>query len=338
MQRDKRASATDVARLAGVSQSAVSRAFSPGRAISAATRAKVEAAATELGYRPNMLARSLITRRTNMVAVMTGDISNPHYARIINTFSLGLQQRGYHVLLLSLTDGQSVGDAVEEMLKYRVDGVILISAALSGEIGEACARVGVPVVLYNRYARHANVSSVRIENAIGGRDVADHLLGQGHRVLGFVAGSPIDPTSGDRERGFMARIAESPGVTVRRVDGDFSFDGGRHAVAALCGSPDRPTAIFAASDLMAAGVMDGARFDLGLRVPDDLSVAGFDDLPVAAWPSYGLTTIRQPVEEMARLALDLLIERIDDARATPHTRLVEGRLIVRGSTRAIAGG
>lgn len=336
MQRHKRASSTDVARLAGVSQSAVSRAYTPGKAISPEMRAKVEAAAQELGYRPNMLARSLITRRTNMVAVMTGDISNPHYARIINTFSLGLQQRGFHVLLFSLVEGHSVRDAVEEVLKYRVDGVILVSAALSAEVGEACAQVGVPVVLYNRYARHSNISSVRIENVGGGRDVAQYLYDCGHQTIGFVAGSAVDPTSEDREQGFYGRLQELGSTNVIRVQSDFSFEGGRRAFDELWQGGTRPSAIFAVSDLMAAGVMDAARYGAGLSVPGDLSVVGFDDVPIASWPSYDLTTVRQPVEEMAELALDMLSERIANPRATPHTRLVDGRLIVRGSVRPFA--
>ena len=332
MLHPKRASSTDVARLAGVSQSAVSRAFSPGAVVSERTRAKVQAAAAELGYRPNALARSLITRRTNIVALMTGDMANPHYARTINTFSLGLQERGMHVLLFSLVEGQSVEAAVEEVLKYRVDGVILISAALSAEVGEVCAQVGVPVVLYNRYSRHSDVSSVRIENGEGGRTMADFLIDQGHRDIAFVAGTPVDPTSGDRERGFGARVSERGGRVVARVEGGFSFEGGRAAMHAIWGQPEKPTAIFAASDLMAFGVMDAARADLGLSVPRDVSITGFDDLPAAAWPSYDLTTIRQPVEAMAEEALALLADQIARPDAARQTLLVPGELIERTST------
>ena len=331
MDRLKRASSTDVARLAGVSQSAVSRAFSPGAVVSARTRAKVQAAAIELGYRPNALARSLITNRTNMIALLTGDMANPHYARTINAFSIGLQKRGLHVLLFSLTEGQSVEAAVEEVLKYRVDGVIMISAALSAEVGEACAKVGVPVVLYNRYVKQPNVSSVRIENADGGQRIADYLIDQGHTLLAFISGTSVDPTSADRERGFTDRIAERGARIVGRIAGDYTFDSGRTAIAALMQQAEAPTAVFAASDLMALGAMDTARHDLGLRIPTDVSIVGFDDLPEAAWPSYDLTTIRQPVESMATTALDLLMERIDSAAAKPQTLLVDGDLIVRSS-------
>lgn len=332
MQRSKRASSTDVARLAGVSQSAVSRAFTPGKAIAPATRAKVEAAAKALGYRPNMLARSLITRRTNIVAVMTGDISNPHYARTVNAMSIGFQRRGFHVLLFSLNQGNSVEESVEEVLKYRVDGVILITAALSSEVGEACAQVGVPVVLYNRYALHSNVSSVRIDNMRGGRDVADHLVGQGHTRIGFISGTAVDSTSGDRERGFAERLAELKAEAAIKVAGDFTFESGRLGFAKLWHDNAKVTAVFAASDIMAAGVMDAARHDFNLRIPDDLSVVGFDDIEVASWPSYDLTTIRQPVEQMTEFALDMLIERIDNGHALTQTRLICGELVARGST------
>ena len=334
MSKPKRASSTDVARLAGVSQSAVSRAFSPGAVVSKATMAKVHAAADELGYRPNMLARSLITRRTNMVALVTGDISNPHYARTVNAFSLGLQKRGMHVLLISLIEGQLVEAAIEEVLKYRVDGVIVISAKLSSDVGEACAKVGVPVVLYNRYVRQSNISSVRIENAEGGRRIADLLIDQGHHDVAFISGTEVDPTSGDRERGFVQRIEERGGKIVAQVSSDFGFDSGRAGLYKLWEATVRPTAVFCASDLIAFGAMDAARHDLGLGVPRDIAIAGFDDLPAARWPSYDLTTIRQPVEAMAELALDLLMEGIGSTSARPQTLLVPGELIVRSSTAA----
>ncbi|QMW23062.1 LacI family DNA-binding transcriptional regulator [Sandaracinobacteroides saxicola] len=332
MPKPKRASSTDVARLAGVSQSAVSRAFSPGAIVSVATREKVRAAAAQLGYRPNALASSLITKRTNIVALMTGDIANPHYARTINAFSLGLQERGLHVLLFSLTDGQDVEAAVEEVLKYRVDGVIMISAALSAEVGEACAKVGVPVVLYNRYASQPNVSSVRIENRRGGAMVAEHLAGNGHRQLGFIAGTRVDRTSEDREWGFVSTLASVGAFLTARVEGDYSFESGRAAMHEMMRAVVVPTAVFAASDLMAFGALDAARHDLKLRVPQDIAIVGFDDLPAAGWPSYDLSTIRQPVEAMATAAVRLLLERVGNAAAEPQTLLVPGTLIKRGSS------
>ena len=277
-----------------------------------------------------MLARSLITRRTNMIALMTGDMSNPHYARTINAFSLGLQARGLHVLLFSLIDGQSVEEAVEEVLKYRIDGVIMISAALSADVGEVCAKVGVPVVLYNRYVRQQNISSVRIENFECGGRIADLLVDLDHDRIAFIAGTRVDPTSSDREAGFIHRLAERGMKIIARAEGDFTFDGGGDAMRALLDEA-RPTAVFAASDLMAFGAMDTARHALGLKVPDDISFVGFDDLPTAAWPSYDLTTIRQPVEIMAEAALNLLLERIANASVQPKTMLVPGELVVRGS-------
>jgi DNA-binding LacI/PurR family transcriptional regulator len=332
MQQFKRASSTDVARLAGVSQSAVSRAFSQDAPISLATREKVHMAAATLGYRPNALASSLVTRRTNIVALMTGDIANPHYARTINSFSLALQERGLHVLLFSLIEHQSVEAAVEEVLKYRVDGVIFISAALSAEVGDACQKIGVPVVLYNRYAGDTNVCSVRIENAEGGRMLADHLVDRGHHRIGFIAGTAIDPTSADREAGFTTQAHRRGAQIVGRVDGGYSFEGGRAGLHTLMASTPFPTAIFAASDLMAFGAIDAARHDLGLRVPDDIAIVGFDDLPAAAWPSYDLTTIRQPVEAMAGITVELLLEQIEMKGVTAKAQRMAGTLIVRGSS------
>lgn len=325
----------DVARAAGVSQSAVSRAFNPGAVIAEATRARVRATADALGYRPNALARSLITRRSNMIALVMGGIDDPFHARNTGLISRRLQARGYHVLLFSVTGDDKVDAALAELLRYRVDGALLASAALSSDMAEACQALGVPVLLYNRYAHSASVSSVRIENHAGGRAVADHLLDAGHRNIAFIAGSAVDETSHDREMGFTGRLIERGGAPPPREAGDFSFESGHAAMLALWAAGARPDAVFATSDMMALGALDAARLTLGLKVPADLAIVGFDDLPMAAWPSYALTTVRQPVEAMADAAVDLLLGKIEaaDGEAVPRTLLLPGTLVVRESSR-----
>ena len=330
----KRASSIDVARLAGVSQSAVSRAYTPGTAVSDAMRARVFAAADTLNYMPNALASSLITRRTNMIALVTGDLLNPFYAKIVNAFSLAFQAAGLHVLLFSVSAADKVDAAVGEVLKYRVDGVMLTSATLSNDVAVACQRIGTPVVLYNRYSTSAAISAVRIENDSGGAAMADFFVDNGYRRIAFVAGTEVDETSADRERGFTARLAARGASLFARAAGDYSFESGGTVLRELWRAPERPDAIFFASDLMAFGAMDVARYELGLRLPDDLAVAGFDDLPMAAYPSYALTTIRQPVEAMAAAAVELLVAKIAHPLTVPRTILIPGALVVRGSAPA----
>lgn len=332
----RRASSVDVAALAGVSQSAVSRTFTPSAVVSEKTRKKVLAAAARLNYRPNALARSLITKSTKMIALVIGDIENPFYAKMVNVFSARLQSHGLHVLLFSVTGDDKVEAAVNEMLKYRVDGVLLVSALLSSEMAEACRRVGTPVVLCNRYSKDAAVSSVRVENYEGGRRVANFLVDGGHQRIAFVAGTHIDATSFDRESGFVGRLEERGVTPWRRTQGDYTFASGFAAGRELLSGSEHPDAIFCLSDLMALGVMDVARRELGLRLPEDLSVVGFDDIPTAAWPSYELTTYRQPVQAIADEALNLLLAQIENPDIKPVTRLISGELIVRASSRVAA--
>jgi len=331
--RKKRVSSIDVAELAGVSQSAVSRTFTPGAVVSAKTRAKVLAAAEQLHYRPNALARSLITKRSNMVALVIGDIENPFFARLVNVFSQRLQARGLHVLLFSLAHDGNVEAALNEVLKYRVDGVLLVSVLLSQEMAEGCRRLGTPVVLYNRYAKSKSVSSVRVENYEGGRRVADFLIAGRHERIAYVGGTRTDATGFDRESGFLGRLEEHGVTAWKRVPGDYSFASGYEAGRALLAGKTRPDAIFAVSDLMALGVLEAARAEFGLRVPEELSIVGFDDIPMASWPSYELTTVRQPVQAMVDEALALLFAQMEDPDAKAVTRLIPGELVVRRTAR-----
>lgn len=333
MNRKRRASSSDVAALAGVSQSAVSRTFTPGAAVSNKTRAKVLSAAKRLHYRPNALAKGLITQRSNIVALVIGNIEDPFYGKIVNVISSRLQSHGLHLLLFSARGDHKVEAALDELLKFRVDGVVLVSTSLTSEMAQGCRAMGTPVVLYDRYARDAAVSSVRVDNYEGGRQAARLLLQAGHRRMAFVAGSSIDETSQDRERGFVAELQASQGKLWRRAQGDYSLQSGIECARALLAGEDRPDGIFCASDVMAIGVMEAAREEFGLRIPRDVSIIGFDDVPSASWPSYRLTTIRQPAEALADEALSLLLAQIRDPRATAVTRLIPGELIIRSSTR-----
>ena len=325
-----RASSYDVAELAGVSQSAVSRAFTPGAPVSPKMRARIEHAAATLGYRPNALARGLVTRRSGIVALVNGQFDNPFYARATQLLVEALDARGYHVLLFSVADDAAADAAVERVLDYRVDGVLLASAALSAPMAEACRRLGTPVLLFNRYSA-AGVGSVRIENRAGGALAAGHLVAAGHRRIAYLAGTAVDRTNRDREEGFRTALAHEGLEPVSRAEGGYRYEGGSAALEAILSASARPTAIFCASDLMAMGAIDAARYRFGLSVPGDLAIVGFDDLPIAAWPSYDLTTLRQPLARMASLAVERLLATIDDPARAAAPDLVVPELVVRGS-------
>lgn len=326
--------AHDVAQRAGVSQSAVSRSFTPGASVSAATRAAVLAAAGELGYRPNLIARSLITRRSRIIGMAVGYLHNQFYPAVLEAMSARLQALGYHLLLFTAPLAGHADPLLEDVLRYQVDGLVLASTTVSSRLAAACAASNVPVVLFNRTTSDARgVESVTGDNRGGARRIAAFLLAGGHRRFAFVAGIENSSTSRDRERGFREGLRAGGAPPPLRVVGGYDMARAAEAADALFANAARPDAVFCASDHMALAVMDRARFRHGLRVPEDVSIVGFDDAVPAAWPAYALTTFAQPVEEMVAAAVDLLISRLEGSASPPRRVVVPGELVVRGSAR-----
>jgi DNA-binding LacI/PurR family transcriptional regulator len=330
---NKRVTSIDVARLANVSQSAVSRTFSPNAAVSAKTRERVLAAARQLGYTPNALARSLITRRTNIVGVVMADMTNPFYPTVLEELvrQLGISSR--QVLLLTTPPDRQIDDLLPLLLQYQVDGVVIASATISSAMAGVLAGRGTPVVLFNRHVPSAQVSAVMCDNVEGGRLVANLLLDAGHRRVAYIAGKPDTSTNIDREKGFSDRLRERGAAPPMHEQGAYTYEAGYDAATRLLGRSERPTAIFCANDIIALGALDAARSACRLRVPEDVSVIGFDDIPAAAWPSYQLTTIRQPVEQMVAVAIDLLTQALAHPGVEPRVHLLPGLLVRRASAR-----
>lgn len=322
----------DVARLAGVNQSTVSRTFSDAGTVAPETRARVLAAAQRLGYTPNALARSLITQRTNIVAIAMTGIASPFQPFVLEKFILGLQATGQQALVFSTPPGHEIDDILPAVLQYRVDALIITSATLSAARIDDCVRTGLPVVLFNRSAPAGGVSAVCCDNVAGGRAVADYLLDAGHRRLAYVAGSVNSSTNRDREQGFTERLRERGGILALREQGRYTYEAGSEAMDRLLARDDPPDAVFCPSDIIALGLLDRAR-ERGVRVPEELSVVGFDDIPMASWSSYSLTTIRQPVDQMVAATLALLQERRVAPGASPVIDLFPGTLIERASAR-----
>ncbi|MGI4982492.1 MAG: LacI family DNA-binding transcriptional regulator [Janthinobacterium lividum] len=198
--------AHDVARLAGVSQSAVSRTFTPGASVSDDTRERVHTAAKTLGYRPNLIARSLITRRSNTVGVAVPDMGNPFYPSVLQALSEALAVSGYRVLLFTTHSSASSDPILEEVLRYRLDALILVSTSLSSGFADECRQVGLPVVLLNRTTARPTVSSVTGDNRAGACAIARFLLDGAHRRYAFIAGLESSSTSHDREAAFTATL------------------------------------------------------------------------------------------------------------------------------------
>jgi DNA-binding LacI/PurR family transcriptional regulator len=322
----------DVAARAGVSRSAVSRVFTPGASVSPKTAKKVREAAEALGYRPNVLARAMLTGKSRIIGLVVAYLDNHFYPQALELLSGALEREGYHVLVFmaSQTAGE-IDEVVEQILDYQVDGLVLASVALSSDLARRCRASGVPVVLFNRRQGAVGELAVVSDNRAGGRMAAEHLIALGRRRIGYVAGWEGASTQRDREAGLMEALrAAGLGLFAREV-GDFDPDAAREAARAMFATRDRPDAVFVANDYMAFMVMDVLRFELGLRVPEDVAVVGFDDVPTAGFPAYDLTTVRQDSAAMVTATVAALMTEIRGTRAeAPHPLPVS--LVVRGST------
>ncbi len=321
----------DVARLAGVSQSAVSRCFRPGSSISSDKRKAIEKAATKLGYQPNAIASGLITKRSNLVAVLISNLTNLYYPEVLAELTHRLNAQGVRVLLFALQSESDVDAALDQVWRYRVDGAIS-AARLSATQLREFERHRVPVVLYNRVAEGQPVPSVCCDSIGGERLLVDRLVDTGNRSFGIISGPHDSFVGNQRVGGACTRLAEH-GLEARIVQGAFDHDSGAAALRALMATGPRPDAIICANDLMALGAIDAARHEFGLALPEDLSIVGFDGVAPATWPSYRLTTIRQPVRRMTDAAVTMLLERVEDPSLPHEIRSFAGALIEGNSAR-----
>lgn len=326
----KPATSIDVARLAGVSQPTVSRAFDPNASVSPNTRARVLAAAKELGYQPNVIARSLSTQRTNIVGLVLGNLNTSlFYPNLLDIFASKLQALNMQTLFFNAPPDRPVDDLLPRILGYQVDALVIASTTPSNTIIERCTQKGLPVVLFNRLSPQTQASSICCDNIAGGRQIANLLLDAGHQRIAFMAGMANSATNMMREKGFMQQLAKRGVANVIREQGDYTYDSGYQAMQRLLALSQPPDAVFCAADIMAVGAMDAVR-ESGLAVPDNVSIVGFDDIPVASWSTYHLTTIQQPIEEMVDTAVALIT---DPDAPVGQTHLLPGRLIVRSSAK-----
>lgn len=320
----------DVARLAGVSQMTVSRVLQDNGKVAPQTRERVLAAMREAGYRPHAAARTMRTRRTATVGVVVADITNPFYPQLLEAVAEALAAAGQRMVLWNGPDGSG---ALESLDEGTVDGLIFTTVTeATRQLGDAVARAE-PIVLLHRGLDELDCDQVTTDNVAGGRAVADYLVATGHTRIGFLRGPELPSTARHREHGFRERLAElgHPLSEDLSAPGGFAHDIARSAMRDLLDRADPPTAVFCANDLTALGAVDGA-VSLGRRVPEDVWVIGYDDIALTAWDSYDITTVRQPIAEMARAAVSRLLERIGDRDLPTRRDCFPSELLVRGST------
>jgi len=318
---------------AEVSQSAVSRTFTAGASVSDQTRARVLEAANALGYRPNAIARSLISGRSRMIGLLTAYLENPFYSIFIERFSRALQARGYHTLLFISEPGDQ-DHQLEKLLAYQVDAVVMASATLSSKLSRECLEAAIPVVLFNRRVPDDSSSSVTSDNVDGGRQLAELLCRTGHERIGFITGDENTSTSRDRERGFVEELGAHGRRLHARAVADYSAVQARQVTRALMADHETPDAIFAANDHMAFAVMDTLRHELGLRVPEDVSVVGFDDVQQAGTAAYDLTSVAQPIDALVAATVELLFAHLDEPVVRPRSIVLPVVLRHRSSVHA----
>ncbi|ALM54837.1 LacI family DNA-binding transcriptional regulator [Halomonas huangheensis] len=325
----------DVAKLAGVSQSAVSRCFSPHAKVSEATRQKIHKAARELGYRPNSIARSLITRSSQTVAVVFQSLENPFYSTMLERASRFFQEQGYFLQLFAASPGDSIDDVIDGLIRSQVEGVLMLAITLDAEQAAMLTDLSIPIVIINRTVAYDGVSQVSGDNFHGGYWAAQHLVRCGHQRFAYLAGLDGTSTSDQRRDGFIAGLADKGAELHSQDIGNYRYDDALLAARRLLSSSTPPDAIFAANDLMALAVMEAARHEFHLSVPEELAIIGFDDVPMAAWPSHALTSLAQPVTDMIARATELLMTQIHDPETIPQHIKLPVVPMVRGSTRSL---
>lgn len=329
----RRVTSYDVAREAGVSQSAVSRAFRPGLSVSKKTREKIVKAAKKLDYRPNAIARMLITRRSSMVAVIISSLVNLIYPELLTRLTKEFSDRGIRVLLFTLDNPDGLEGLLEDVWTFQVDGVIALTAHFDHDSIRHFEERHVPVVLYNRQVPNYPVNAVCCDHEQGIRQLVRALVEAGHRRFLVLSGPSSSDVANER-RGLALRLLESLGFRDVPVEyGDFSYQSGRDAFARWMAGHEAPDAVISGNDMMAIGCIDEARERHGLEVPGRLSVVGFDGIGAGAMASYRLTTVRQPVGQMAKAAVDILLYRIGHPDAPPEKRVLAGSFVKGHSAR-----
>ncbi|MPY98015.1 MAG: LacI family DNA-binding transcriptional regulator [Actinophytocola sp.] len=322
----------DVARLAGVSQPTVSRALRGDTRVSAATRAKVREAATALNYVPSEAGRSLSTRSTRRIGVLVTDLTNPFYPHLIAPLHDELERLDNRMMLF--TERTEAAVAADRLLDRSIDGVVLATVTLDSTLPAELRRRDLPFVFLNREGGSPTSDAAVVDNRLGGEIAARELVRLGHRHIAGIFGPENTSTGRDRELGFRLALADAE-IALRQTHtrhGPFEFETGAKALADLLETTPAPTAVFCGNDVIALGALDTAK-RAGVAVPDELTVIGFDDIPMASWAAFELTTVHHDMHEMARAAARLLVDRISGSAdsAEPRRVVLEPELVRRGT-------
>ncbi|MFC4313956.1 LacI family DNA-binding transcriptional regulator [Steroidobacter flavus] len=330
MAHAKPPSSVDVARLAGVSQSAVSRTFTPGASISAETKAKVMAAAEALNYRPNLIPRIMLKNRSNIVAVVVGSLANPYHSKALQAFGCKLQALGKQVMLVQTNFDRSLDEVVGELASYRVDAVVSPLEITSPDVTALIDPMRIPVITLNSDHISEWSATVSSDNEMAGDCIAQLLWKRGGKRFGYIAGPRDSPSQQQREAGFRRGLAAAGVTDCAWEQADYFYEGGYAAAKKMFATTSPPDAVFCVNDLVALGAMDALRVEFGLKIPDDVMIAGYDNIEAAGWSAYQLTTFDQRMDEMVSNAVAML----ERDWAPSAQSFIAPTLVERASTRA----
>jgi DNA-binding LacI/PurR family transcriptional regulator len=325
--KNKKVTSYDVAREAGVSQSAVSRVFRPGLSVSQKTRDKVMTAANRMGYRPNAIARMLITKQSGMVAVIVSSRANVNYPEVLSQVSKQLAAQNKRVLLFTLDDPDGVDELFEQIWTFQVDGVIALAAHFESHRLAQFEEHDIPVVLYNRNVPDAMANTVCCNHELGIKQLITELEKNNPKKYLVLSGPKDSDVANERREIAISLLKQFAVEDVSILYGDYSYQSGRDCLAKWLLKNPAPDAIICSNDTMAIGVIDEARENHNIHIPNDISVVGFDGITSSAWLSYQITTIKQPVEQLVKAAVAMLLERIETPDLPPEARVLTGVLI-----------
>ena len=323
----------DVAERAGVSRSAVSRTYTEGASVSAKTREKVQKAAIELGYSPNVLASSLTTGRTKLIGLVSDNFHNPIFLQVFDLFTRRLQEKGLRPLLVNLSQETNPENSVRMLRQYSVDAVIVASSTLPVSFAQRFHEAGMRVVhSFGRHTRNPNIHIVGIDNIAAGRLAAKTLIGRGYRRIHMLAGPETATSTQDRLKGFLNVASKSRGVTATHSFAEaYSFDAGRKEMTRLLETPPAE-AYFCGDDVLSVGALSAAQ-SAGLSVPDDFGILGLNDMEMAGWENINLTTIRNPFDRIVEVSIELVEAMLETPDTPPEARLFDCAVVERGTLR-----
>lgn len=325
------ASSKEVAALAKVSQATVSRVFSGQANIRESTRLRVLQAAEALGYYPNAIARSLTMSRSNLIAIVSIDVVNPHYNAMINKVADRIQEIGKEPLFFVSPEEKNLDEILSQVIQYRVDAIIVLSAAISSQMAAECEKIQVPVVVFNKYTVNKNILTVCTDNVQSGWMAANYLYEKGRKTFAFIGSTTFLGTSRDRLRGYKDCLFEKgiEDCSVQMVP--YTYEEGYKAMGEILRANPKTNAVFCAGDILALGAVDAAKYEFGLKIPQDMSIIGFDNIDAASWKPYMLTTFEQQIDNMLDMTFDYLVKKLIGGDVSEGVKLFASKIVERGS-------